>query len=72
MLAPAVTPIGELGIGEVGYLITGVKEIDLIRVGDTVTRTAIPAPTRWPGTGAKADGVLRHVPHRRRRLRATP
>jgi len=49
VLAPAVTPIGELGIGEVGYLITGVKEIDLIRVGDTVTRTAIPAPTPLAG-----------------------
>jgi GTP-binding protein LepA len=49
VLAPAATPIGELGIGEVGYLITGVKEIDLIRVGDTVTRTAIPAPTPLAG-----------------------
>ncbi len=49
VLAPAVTPIGELGIGEVGYLITGVKEIDLIRVGDTVTRTAIPAPKPLAG-----------------------
>ncbi len=28
---------GRLGTGEVGYLITGIKEIDLIRVGDTVT-----------------------------------
>ncbi len=49
VLAPAATPIGELGIGEVGYLITGVKEIDLVRVGDTVTRTAIPAPTPLAG-----------------------
>jgi GTP-binding protein LepA len=30
-------PVAKLGPGEVGYLITGVKEIDRIRVGDTVT-----------------------------------
>jgi GTP-binding protein LepA len=49
VLTPGATPIADLGIGEVGYLITGVKEIDLIRVGDTVTRTAIPAPTPLAG-----------------------
>ena len=32
----------ELGTGEVGYLITGIKEIDLIRVGDTVTHDGRP------------------------------
>ncbi len=37
VLTPAVVPVAQLGTGEVGYLITGVKEIDLIRVGDTVT-----------------------------------
>ncbi len=40
---PSIEPIGRLGSGEVGYLITGVKDIDLIRVGDTVTRAASPA-----------------------------
>ena len=49
VLAPAATPVAELGTGEVGYLITGIKEIDLIRVGDTVTRTADPAPTPLAG-----------------------
>jgi GTP-binding protein LepA len=34
---PAMEPTGGLTAGEAGYLITGVKEIDLIRVGDTVT-----------------------------------
>lgn len=34
---PAIEPTGRLGSGEAGYLITGVKDIDLIRVGDTVT-----------------------------------
>jgi len=49
VLVPAPMTIADLGIGEVGYLITGVKEIDLIRVGDTVTRTAIPAPDPLAG-----------------------
>ena len=30
--------VGELGVGEVGYLITGVKDVRQSRVGDTVTR----------------------------------
>lgn len=40
---PAIEPTGRLGAGEAGYLITGVKEIDLIRVGDTVTSARRPA-----------------------------
>jgi GTP-binding protein LepA len=34
---PSEQSIVELGTGSVGYLITGIKEIDLIRVGDTIT-----------------------------------
>ncbi|NHZ71105.1 MAG: elongation factor 4 [Proteobacteria bacterium] len=34
---PAIEPTGRLGAGEAGYVITGVKDIDHIRVGDTVT-----------------------------------
>ncbi len=37
VLKPVATPVSELGPGESGYLITGVKEIDQIRVGDTIT-----------------------------------
>ncbi len=40
---PAIEPTGRLTAGEAGYLITGVKEIDLIRVGDTVTSGDRPA-----------------------------
>jgi len=40
---PAIEPTGHLGSGEAGYLITGVKDIDLIRVGDTVTSVKRPA-----------------------------
>ncbi len=34
---PANKPVPELGVGEVGYLITGLKDPALVRVGDTVT-----------------------------------
>jgi GTP-binding protein LepA len=34
---PANTPVEELGVGEVGYLITGLKDPADVRVGDTVT-----------------------------------
>ncbi|MDJ0961842.1 MAG: translation elongation factor 4 [Acidimicrobiia bacterium] len=47
--SPAPTPVAHMGPGEVGYLITGIKEIDLIRVGDTVTATAQPAPAPLAG-----------------------
>ncbi len=43
VLRPAATPVTRLATGEVGYLISGVKEIDLIRVGDTVTDVDNPA-----------------------------
>ncbi|MDI9579414.1 translation elongation factor 4 [Thermobispora bispora] len=38
-----------LGVGEVGYLITGVKDVRQSRVGDTVTSAARPADTPLPG-----------------------
>jgi len=34
---PANTPVTSLGVGEVGYLITGLKDPSLVKVGDTVT-----------------------------------
>ena len=46
---PALEVVEGLAAGEVGYLITGVKEIDLIRVGDTVTHTATPTVQALPG-----------------------
>ena len=46
---PAIEPTGHLGSGEAGYLITGVKDIDLIRVGDTVTSAMRPAVQALPG-----------------------
>ena len=66
--SPQMTSVKQLGPGEVGYLITGLKEVTALRVGDTLTSA------RKPGRGAarlprgQADGVLRPVPDRLRRL----
>ena len=43
VLTPKAVEFAALGPGEVGYLITGVKEIDQIKVGDTVTTVERPA-----------------------------
>ena len=48
-LTPTFVPVGVLGPGEVGYLITGVKEIDRIKVGDTITGARTPASEALPG-----------------------
>ena len=37
VISPEPTKAGDLGVGEVGYLITGVKDVRQSRVGDTVT-----------------------------------
>ncbi len=49
VLTPKAVSMSSLGPGEVGYLITGVKEIDRIKVGDTITSAAKPATTALPG-----------------------
>ncbi len=47
--APEHTPVDELGVGEVGYLITGLKDPALVRVGDTVTLAKHGATEPLPG-----------------------
>jgi GTP-binding protein LepA len=42
VISPEPTPSKGLGVGEVGYLITGVKDVRQSRVGDTVTRQQRP------------------------------
>lgn len=34
---PAETPLPELSTGEVGYLVTGLKDVSQVKVGDTIT-----------------------------------
>jgi GTP-binding protein LepA len=48
-LTPKAVPVARVGPGEVAYLITGVKEIDRIKVGDTVTGARNPATLPLPG-----------------------
>jgi GTP-binding protein LepA len=40
---PKMTPIGELGTGEVGYVIANIKNISDITIGDTITDASEPA-----------------------------
>ncbi|HTU29287.1 MAG TPA: translation elongation factor 4 [Solirubrobacteraceae bacterium] len=46
---PAMTPAKALGPGEVGYLITGIKDVSVLRVGDTLTTRSRPASEPLPG-----------------------
>ncbi|HEX5532645.1 MAG TPA: translation elongation factor 4 [Actinomycetales bacterium] len=47
--SPEPEPTQGLGVGEVGYLITGVKDVRQSKVGDTVTNAARPASGPLPG-----------------------
>ena len=44
-----LTKANSLGVGEVGYLIAGIKTISDIRVGDTITSANNPTKTPLPG-----------------------
>jgi GTP-binding protein LepA len=46
---PAMTAADTLGAGEVGYVITGLKDVSRLRVGDTVTSLHRPAAEPLPG-----------------------
>ena len=49
VLAPAQQPVASLGAGEVGYVITGLKDVSRLRVGDTLTSRRRPAAGALPG-----------------------
>src|SRR6185437_4313191 len=49
VISPEPVPSEGLAAGEVGYLITGVKDVRQARVGDTVTTVAGPATDPLPG-----------------------
>jgi GTP-binding protein LepA len=58
IFSPQMVPISELGPGEVGYVITGIKDVMLLRVGDTLTHRSgvrgageklVPAEEALPG-----------------------
>jgi len=46
---PVHVPVERLGVGEVGYLVTGLKDTSLVKVGDTVTLAKHGATEPLPG-----------------------
>jgi GTP-binding protein LepA len=46
---PEMTPVDALHAGEVGYVITGIKDVSHLRVGDTLTTRASAASEPLPG-----------------------
>src|ERR671931_313422 len=47
--SPTMRPVESLGTGEVGYVITGLKDVSRLRVGDTLTSEQRPAAEPLPG-----------------------
>ncbi|MDE3190702.1 MAG: translation elongation factor 4, partial [Acidobacteriota bacterium] len=47
--SPTMTPVDALSAGEVGYVITGLKDVSRLRVGDTITSVARAAERALPG-----------------------
>ncbi|MBA2442034.1 MAG: elongation factor 4 [Rubrobacter sp.] len=47
--SPKPTALPEIGVGDVGYIVAGLKDIEGLRVGDTVTRTDDTAEEPLPG-----------------------
>jgi GTP-binding protein LepA len=46
---PDMRPCNELGPGQVGYMLCGIKELSMVHVGDTVTGRSNPATEALPG-----------------------
>ncbi len=49
VISPDMMPTRALGAGEVGYVITGAKDVRQSMVGDTITSAAHPATEPLPG-----------------------
>jgi GTP-binding protein LepA len=47
--SPTMRPVDSLSAGEVGYVITGLKDVSRLRVGDTITSVARRASEPLPG-----------------------
>ncbi len=47
--SPTMTPVPALSAGEVGYVVTGLKDLSSLRVGDTITSVARRAAKPLPG-----------------------
>jgi len=49
VMSPARQPVQSLSAGEVGYVVTGLKDVSRLRVGDTLTSRRRPAAGPLPG-----------------------
>ena len=48
-MSPSRVPVSVLDAGEVGYVVTGLKDVSRLRVGDTLTTARRPAAAPLPG-----------------------
>ncbi len=49
VMSPVREPVASLGAGEVGYVVTGLKDVSRLRVGETLTSRRRPAAEPLPG-----------------------
>jgi GTP-binding protein LepA len=49
IFTPKATPVDELGVGEVGFLVANIKKISDAKIGDTITEAGRPALEAFPG-----------------------
>jgi GTP-binding protein LepA len=54
--SPQMMPTDQLAAGEVGYLITGLKDVTQLRVGDTLTTRAAARTSGGQAAGSRAHG----------------
>jgi GTP-binding protein LepA len=49
VFSPKATPVDELGVGEVGYVVANIKRVADAKIGDTVTEASRPTLEPFPG-----------------------
>src|SRR5712664_3717885 len=49
IFTPKASPVDELGVGEVGFVVANIKKISDAKIGDTTTESARPALEPFPG-----------------------
>ncbi len=49
VITPKFLEVGELSVGEVGFVVAGIKRVADTKIGDTITEEARPTPEPFPG-----------------------
>jgi GTP-binding protein LepA len=49
VFSPKATPVAQLGVGEVGFVVANIKRVADAKIGDTVTETHRPTAEPFPG-----------------------